>query len=308
MDVKNRSTKVKSVIRLIRPKTLFWFCIATCLGFASVIQHKIPDSRFFFLLLTIVFANIGAIIINDIGDIKVDSCSEEAGKRSRPLVTGAITIKEAIFLAAIFYSISLLISFFYDFRATIFSLIVILLSLSYSLPPTKFASRPYASILYWVVLCSVCYLLMLNALTTTEETFFHYLGYIPGWVFIVGIIFYMGIAEIMAKDLRDLVNDEEGGRNTFVNFVGVKFSSRFMLLFAWFGLILWIEALYLSVELRNNIPAIACIVIGLIWCTRITMIAFKLSSKFEQTLAANLHTHWTYSYAAMQILTFLSFL
>jgi 4-hydroxybenzoate polyprenyltransferase len=240
------NTKISAFISLIRPKTLVWFCIATCFGFASIIQGEIPNTDFIFLVLTIVFANIGAIIVNDIGDIKVDKLSPEQAKRSRPLVTGEISITEAKMLAAIFFTLSLITSLAYDIRATIFSVVVILFSLSYSLPPTKFCARPYGSILYWVFLCLSCYLLMLNALSTSEKTISFYFDYTPGWIFIGGIILYMGIAEIIAKDLRDMVNDKEGGRNTFVNFVGAETSSRAMIFFAWLGFILWIEALYLA--------------------------------------------------------------
>lgn len=300
--------KQKAFIKLIRPKTLVWFCIATCFGFASVIQHNIPTLNFLWLVLTIVFANIGAIIVNDIGDIEVDSKSEEHSKRTRPLVTGVITVREGIILACIFYTLSLLTSFAYDIRATIFSGTVIIFSLSYSLPPTKFCARPYGSILYWIVLCMTCYLLMLNALTMPNKDLNFYFHYSAGWVFIAGIILFMGIAEIIAKDLRDLINDREGGRNTFVNFVGVETSCRVMLFFSWFGFILWTEALYLSGTFPTTFAGLLCFVIGFYWCIRTILIALKLSTEFNQPLAATLHQHWTYTYATMQLLTFLSFI
>jgi 4-hydroxybenzoate polyprenyltransferase len=297
-----------SILKLIRPKTLFWFSVTTCFGFASLIQQKIPDTHFFYLVLTIVFANIGAIIINDIADIEVDKKSPEEGKRLRPLVTGIVSKKEAIIIVLVSFSFSLFISTFYDFRATIFSIIVIVFSLTYSLPPTKFCARPFASILYWIVLCIVCYFLMLNALTISGKTIFSYLNYTAGWVFISGIILFMGIAEIMAKDLRDLINDKEGGRNTFVNYAGVSLSSRIMLLFSWFGFILWMESLYLTGRFSGSIFGILCFILGFFWCIRITVVSLKLSKQFNQQIVAKLHQQWTYIYATMQVLTFLSFI
>ena len=299
---------IQAVIQLIRPKTLIWFCIATCLGFVGIVQREIPNPDFFFLLLSIMFANIGAIITNDIGDVMVDSYSQEISKRSRPIVTGTVKMQEAKILASIFYLLSIIISVGFGWRATLFVIVIILFSLTYSLPPTKFSSRPFWSIFYWILLCIVCYLLMLNALSTPERSIYQYFQYTPGWIFISGIIFYMGIAEIISKDLRDLTNDEKGGRKTFVLTVGSNVASRVMLLFTWLGLILWFEALYLSVDLSANIAALGCIIVGFLWCSRITVLSFKLSERFNQPLAANLHQHWTYAYAVMQILTFLTFI
>jgi 4-hydroxybenzoate polyprenyltransferase len=148
---------------------------------------------------------------------------------------------------------------------------------------------------------------MVNALTTSEKDLNYLIKYTPGWIFISGIILYMGIAEIIAKDLRDLDNDREGGRNTFVNFAGVETSSRVMIFFSWIGFILWMEALYLSGSFNGSAFPILCFATGLFWCCRITFIAMKLTTEFNQPLAASLHQNWTYSYAAMQMLTFLSF-
>ena len=298
----------KTIIRLIRPKTLFWFSISTCFAFAAMILNGFPSYNFIYLVLTIVLANIGAIIINDLGDIEVDSKSPEVAKRLRPLVTGEVTQKEAILYSTLAFAGSLAVSLIYDARATLFSIVVIIFSLTYSLRPAKFCARPYASILYWVLLCILCYLLMLNVLSSTDNSFRSLLQYTPGWLFISGIILFMGIAEIIAKDLRDFENDKAGGRNTYVNFVGVEISSRLMIFFAWFGFVLWIEALYLSGRFPNSYFAVLCFIIGLVWCVQITFIGLKLSRNFNQKSATGLHQNWTYYYAAMQILTFLSFI
>jgi 4-hydroxybenzoate polyprenyltransferase len=301
--------KLYSIFRLIRPKTLLWFCVSTCYGFASVILNEAPPFHFIFLVLTIVLANIGAIIVNDIGDIEVDKKSSELLKRNRPLVTGAISIKEAKALAILFYLLSLFTSLFYGFSATIFAIVVILFSLSYSLPPFKFSSRPYSSILYWVVLCSVCYFLMLFALENINNGFDLTFNCKTcksnqGFIFITSIIFFMGIAEIISKDLRDLINDAEGGRNTYVNFVGVEIAAKVLILFAWFGFILWMEALYLSGAFPYSIAAWLCLAVGFIWCLKIHIHSIKLMKEFHQPTATKLHIQWTYAYALMQVLTY----
>jgi len=278
------------------------------LAFGAVIQNGVPSISFIYIIITIIFANIGAIIVNDLGDIEVDRKSLEESKRLRPLVTGQISRKEALLFSVSAFIISLAISLLYDMRATIFSIVVIVFSLSYSLPPTKFCARPYASIVYWILLCIFCYLLMLNVLTSGNNTFNKLFYYSPGWLFISGIIFFMGIAEIIAKDLRDFENDREGGRNTYVNFVGIEMSSRIMIFFSWFGFILWMQALYMSNRLPASIFGILCFLIGFAWCIQITIAGLNFIKGYNQPSAARLHQNWTYYYAAMQILTFLSFI
>jgi 4-hydroxybenzoate polyprenyltransferase len=309
---KQKRSHAKALLKLIRLKTLFWFGISTCYGFASVILNSSPPFHFSYLVLTIVFANIGAIIVNDIGDIQVDSKSIEISKRSRPLVTGEITKKEAIKLSAIAFSLSLAISMLYGISATLFSITIIIFALSYSLPPFKFCARPYGSILYWIALCIVCYLLMVLSLENINRQFsLEFTGTLltrkQGWVFIIGIILFMGIAEIIAKDLRDKINDADGGRNTFVNYAGVELSTKILILFAWLGLILWIEALYLSDLYPNSISAWLCMAIGVVTCIRIHALSTVLMKSFNQNAAIKLHKEWTYAYAAMQVLTFTSF-
>lgn len=128
-----------------------------------------------------------------------------------------------------------------------------------------------------------------------------------GRIFITGIILFMGIAEILAKDLRDKINDAEGGRNTFVNYVGVELSTKILIFFAWFGYILWMVALYLGAMFPYSIAAWFCLVIGLIWCVQIYILCSRLTKEFNQVTAATLHERWTYVYTLMQVLTFVSF-
>ncbi|MBZ0098350.1 MAG: UbiA family prenyltransferase, partial [Taibaiella sp.] len=255
--------KIRDFIRLIRLETIFWFCITTCYGFASIILGKPPPVHFAFLVLTIAFANIGAIIVNDIGDVEVDRKSNELSKRTRPLVTNAITIKAARIIAFSFYLLSILTSFLYGISATLFAVVIILFSLAYSLPPFRFCARPYGSIVYWIVLCAVCYFLMAVSLENIHEPFsLIYTGTVgtspQALGFILGIILFMGIAEIIAKDIRDKINDAEGGRNTFVNFAGINRATMLLLFCAWSGFALWMGSLYLSGVFRTSLFAWLC--------------------------------------------------
>ena len=306
--METKKTALYAVVRLIRIRTLFWFSVSTCYGFASVILQSFPPPDFIFLVLAIVFANMGAIITNDITDVEIDRVSSEPIKQARPLASKEISIRTATILAVIFYSLSILVAMLYGHPAELFCTVIILFSLAYSLPPFRLCARPYASILFWVALCIVCYGLMAFTLQTkygaTDSMGLAWAK--PGIIFITSIVFFMGVAEILAKDLRDRINDALGGRNTFVNFIGVDAAARVLIFFSWLGYILWVEVLYLS-EVLLSLSAIACLLLGFVWCLRTHFLSIKLTKAFDQALAAQLHIQWTYIYAAMQLLTAVAF-
>jgi 4-hydroxybenzoate polyprenyltransferase len=271
-----------------------------------------PDKQFLLLVITIVFANIGAIIINDIADTKVDSKSLELVKRMRPLVTGEIRKNKAIILALLFFILSLSTSFLYGFSATIFSSVIIIFSITYSLPPLHFSARPISSILYWIILCIVCYVLMVYSLENENNLRkVSISGMVlkskQGLLFLSSIILFMGIAEVLAKDIRDKINDVKGGRNTFVNYVGIKFSSKIIIVCTWGGTVFWGITLYESNLLPKSISAWILILVGGMWSYQVTKYSIRLIKKFNQKTATNLHSQWTKIYFIMQLLTISSF-
>lgn len=309
----HKTEKLKSFIKLSRIKTLVWFCVATCLGFSTVILNEVPPIKFIIWVLTVIFANIGAIIINDLGDIPVDSKSHEFDKRNRPIASGAVSKKEAIIYCILSFSMSIAVSFIFGLTATFFSLIILLFSLSYSLKPFKFCARPYASILFWVILCLVSYFSMILALQNMDSrygfTFTDEFIYSKSaGIYTLGILLFMGIAEIIAKDIRDKENDAEGGRNTFVNHSGMRRASTIMIFFAWAGYLLWVNSLSLANVFPGTIAAWLCAIVGFLWCIRIGQYSLALTKQYQQPLAARLHGQWALVYFFMQLFTIIAFI
>lgn len=296
---------LKLILNIIRLKTLLWFTVSTCLGFSAIILQNIPEADFIYLITTIALVNIGAILINDIGDIKIDQASVEQSKQNRPITSGRISIKTGWVLIFILFILSIIVSLFHSISVTMFAVVVMIFSFTYSLPPFRFCGKPIWSILFWVLLMASCYLLMVKALTgnfnvvsTTHSI---------SLVFILAIISFMGIAEIIAKDLRDYENDALGGRNTFVNYIGIRKATYVMIFTAWLGYCLWVLSLFLSNKMGNTF-AIICTFLGFIWCIYVTLTSEIIAKKFKQETAKNLHERWTYVYGLMQLLTFLSFI
>ncbi|QHI38042.1 1,4-dihydroxy-2-naphthoate octaprenyltransferase [Kordia antarctica] len=293
------------ILAIIKPKVLLWFTVSTCLGFSAMILQKVPDYNFVFLVVVISLVNIGAILINDIGDIDVDMASPELSKRDRLIASGKISEKTAWSYVCIVFLLALVISIFHSIYAFVFVMIIMVFSYVYSIPPLRFCERPYGSILYWIILIGTCYIMMYITLNESIEV--SIISQFSSVVFTSGVVFFIGIAEIIAKDLRDYKNDIIGGRNTFVNHLGIRKVCWVMIVTAWIGIILWGLSFFISSN-PINIFSSMCIVVGIIWCIRVTTRGISLIKKYHQPLAKTLHADWTMIYAIMQILTFLAFI
>lgn len=316
--------KMKPWVRFVRPKALLWFGISTCLGFAAIILQEIPPLDFPLLIGLIILTNAASIFVNDIGDIDSDAQSVEKSRLNRPLVTGEISIRTAAIVAIVLYAIALIGAWSFKLSAFIYILTIILFGVTYSLPPLKFNGRTYASQVYWVVLCFACYFLLVSYFEEINVPFIQALigGEVrtdflahggalysakPALIFFAGIIFFMGIAEILAKDLRDMKNDLAGGRNTFVNKIGVRLSAILTIPFAAIGTGLWVYALHLSdVFFASPFPWI-CAAVGVAWIVQVWRFCQKLAKEYHQPHAASLHSNWATTYLAMQVCTFFSF-
>lgn len=129
---------------------------------------------------------------------------------------------------------------------------------------------------------------------------------IAGLTYLTSIIFFMGLGEIMAKDLRDFYNDKLGGRNTFTNTMGLKKISYFMPITAFIGLIFWAATFY-CLHKSTNLFSILCLIVGFVWCFRIIYLLICLNRNYKPLYCIALHKQWITTYIIMQLLTILSF-
>ncbi len=291
--------------QFIRPWPLFWLSITTSYAFAGVLLGNSPPMRFGLLVIAIIMCNVMATVVNDIADIQVDRLSTERHKRDRPIASGRVSLRRARQIAVLFFVGSFIIAGFLGPEALALVLVVNCFSLCYSLKPFSFSGRPISSIAFWVLLCIVVYSLFTHALSGLASD---QISHRAGLVFIVAITLYMGVAEIVSKDLRDLSCDQEGGRRTFVKQVGVRLSTWIMVVAAWIGLMFWVLTLHEKAVFEASTAAQVAIAVGFVWCGAVTWLAERLRRDYSQFIAKWLHTGWTQSYAVMQILTYIAFI
>jgi 4-hydroxybenzoate polyprenyltransferase len=299
-----------NALGFVRPKTLFWFSLCTVVGFSSVLLLRIPPLSFFRVMVPILLLNIGAIIVNDIADRSVDEKSHDDGKASRPLVSGSVSVRRARLLAISSFLLALLVSGFIGTRMLVFTTVITALALAYSLPPLKLSSRRIGSLLFWPVLCVICYVLWADVVFELCSNPHEGLrgSRAGGWTFLIAISAFMGIGEIIAKDLRDLECDRQGGRRTFTGALNPSQTFVIMTSTAWLGLALWIYALYLTGRFPSTIISFFILIIGIDWCIKLTAAARSIRKVYDPPLAKRIHDQWTRVYAVMQLFTAATFI
>jgi 4-hydroxybenzoate polyprenyltransferase len=110
-----------------------------------------------------------------------------------------------------------------------------------------------------------------------------------GWLYVLGVILYMGIGETLAKDIRDIENDSQTGKNT----TPVVFGHKHTTLMSAAAFILGsctIRGSSLLVPSHWNPGLTAALVIVMtFWCARVIFIARRLVASYSKTMARNLH-------------------
>ncbi|MBI3582567.1 MAG: UbiA prenyltransferase family protein [Nitrospinae bacterium] len=317
--------KIIGHIKLIRLPALIWFDLLSSLGMACMSLRDFPPPFFFLLIVAILFADAGSSTLNDIGDIDADRLSEDPNRLNRPLVTGVIDIRTAWMQAVLLLGTALIIASQISLSVFIIILIGIILTIMYSLPPAKLNGRSWVTQPFWILFWMGYYLLVLLFLEGIDMRFvmtmlreggnavelLHYRGTLftssSGWIFIAAIICFMGVAEIMAKDLRDIKNDIAAGRHTWVGRAGVQKTTRIIPPFAILGITLWGGAFYFGGVIAHP-SAWLVLVIGIIWTVRLTLWCRDLRFNYSQRIAASLHKRWLITYGIMQALTITIFL
>src|SRR5262249_3269391 len=145
-------------------------------------------------------------ILNDLQDAETDRLSNELIRRWRPIAQGTIpratAIAEMIACCLLAIALSALLSWALALLCLAFCGLIAM----HELPPLRTQARPILGQVAGLIgLAGILYGLVLVAGTA---------GLVAGIPFLLFIALYMGLAEMLAKDIRDVDNDEGGGKIT----------------------------------------------------------------------------------------------
>ena len=138
-------------IRLLRPIAWITFLYPFSVGFGLGVTSNSNPLHVIFAFIAFIFWMSFCFVLNAVGDKDVDKFhtgrSKDMNLAYQPLVTGEVTEKKALYLSMMFFIFSLLFAWLVNSLFFLLILIVDVLGYIYSMPPTRFKTKPIGDIL-----------------------------------------------------------------------------------------------------------------------------------------------------------------
>ena len=140
----NKSIKIGPLWEFSRPHTILGTTITVIAMFliTSANISLLTQMDFIYLTLTLIsslLANVYIVGINQIYDVEIDKIN----KPYLPIAAGEISVKQAKILVVLSAFFSLVISIMVSFYLTIVVILGLLIGTAYSIPKTRFKTKPF---------------------------------------------------------------------------------------------------------------------------------------------------------------------
>ena len=287
---------------LTRPQQLIWLDVFGAFSFYVIVTRHAPVLHYLLFVLCAVICDAGACTLNDVGDIESDKKSFESSRNKRPLVIGSVSKKAAQSQGFSLYLIGLSIALFLDFYVFIFVLVLVIISYQYSMKPLKMDAKPIISQMFWVSFGFLYYFAAVAYLRRYESV--PQINVYYGLYFLGAMIMFLGIAETLAKDLRDLENDRLGGKNTTPSHFGPKPTVLASFTFSIFGSIFWVIP-YFSVYDTHIILQALVILLVVSWNLLCLSLCRSIYKHYTKSKARKLHKGYILTFTLIMTLSFL---
>jgi chlorophyll synthase len=201
-------------IRLVRPVAWIVFLLPLSMGFGIGATKNTNLIHIIFSLIAFAACMSFSFILNSLADKEVDKFHDGRAKdmnlSHQPFVTGEVSEKMALYIAAISVIISLFFAWLVNYL--FFTLIIIgnIIGYIYSMPPTRFKTKPITDILCNALAAGVAFIAGLSIGGTNMNLLF-----IIGF-FIITAIFYIPTV------VTDYDFDKKAGLKTSAVFFGPK--------------------------------------------------------------------------------------
>jgi len=244
-------------------------------GFGLGVTSDSNPLHVIFAFIAFIFWMSFCFVLNAVGDKDVDKFhngrSKDMNLAYQPLVTGEVTEKKALYLSIMFFIFSLLFAWLVNSLFFLLILIVDVLGYIYSMPPTRFKTKPIGDILCNTLAGGAIFIAGLS-IGGTNMNPLAILG-----VFIVASNFYIPTV------ITDHEFDKKAGLTTSAVFFGPKKLLQMMYLLTAIAVIIW-----LIVFLINNLELKVLALLVIIY-----IIAFTLASNAKlKEERLNIHENW----------------
>ncbi len=262
-------------IRLLRPIAWITFLYPFSVGFGLGVTSNSNPLHVIFAFIAFIFWMSFCFVLNAVGDKDVDKFhtgrSKDMNLAYQPLVTGEVTEKKALYLSMMFFIFSLLFAWLVNSLFFLLILIVDVLGYIYSMPPTRFKTKPIGDILCNTLAGGTIFIAGLS-IGGTNMNPLAILG-----VFIIASNFYIPTV------ITDYEFDRKAGLTTSAVFFGPKKLLQMMYLLTAIAVIIW-----LIVFLINNLELKVLALLVIIY-----IIVFTLASNAKlKGERLNIHENW----------------
>ncbi len=218
--------KLTAVLRLTRIEHSLMSAVAVVA--AELIARGLPSLPILLLsIISPIFINMMSFAINDYFDIEVD----RKNKKMRPLVTGDLKPRDALYVTAITFVIGVLASIFINPICFAIALVFALLDLLYCY---KLKEVPLVGNAYVALAMAIAFVFGSYVVTSSLA---------PSIVIVTILVFLSGVAREVHGTMRDYEGDiKVRNARTLPKVIGIRAS-------AWFAAVLYALSILLSVYL-----------------------------------------------------------
>lgn len=217
MKTMNLKKHVKGYIDLIRPFTLLApIIVSLCIMIASFFYNGISEDIIAIMMTTIIPASFSLAILNGASNALnqvTDIESDKISKPYRPIVRGDVSSREALMISLILYITAISSSFIVNAMFSVFVLLIVVFTVTYSLPP-RLKDKLFLNQI-WVGIPRG-----LLGVLASWSVFGNSLQPLPLTIGLIAMSFLIGGS--ITKDIVDRVADKKTGSHTLVNTYGVK--------------------------------------------------------------------------------------
>jgi len=232
---------VSTLFRNLRPYRVIHYVLLVFIGVVLALKYGgfgfevVNLLHLFFLFLSIMFAWLFAVGVNDIFDVEIDKVSN----RNRPLIRKAIDIENYKIFTFLFFVLAILFAGLVSFTAGgLILYFMIAYSFVYSAPPFRF--RKYILIPNVIIgLCSLLAVLLGASLVSSEDFLV-----LPGMISL-SVFLLFTFASIL-KDLKDYEGDKKEGVKTLATVFGLNSAKKIVGVFV--GLSFLLIAFVLKID------------------------------------------------------------
>ncbi|WP_343575020.1 UbiA family prenyltransferase [Mycobacterium sp.] len=269
-------------LRVARPTTRLWLDTLMPIALITALTHGAVPLRVAGLTaLAMNLLHLAATLLNDVKDVETDRLSSEILRRRRPIASGLISPRTALVEAVACAIVGLGVTVLVRWQLTAVTVVLALLITQHELPPLRTQSRP--------IMSQIAGLTGLVGIVTALVAAAGQLPSGPVYFYLLFVIVYLGVGEMLVKDIRDYDNDRQGGKLTTAVKYGPAAATAVASIAYGVAALGWVWFAACGPVAASPGWLYAGAVILVAWVLLTVISAVQLRSSFDKAIARRLH-------------------